>query len=317
MKIGIALLLLGVFLSAAQAQTGKWPEKPVRMITPFAAGGTVDIGARMIAAKLTEGFGQQFIVDNRGGAGGTIGAELAVRAKPDGYTIILGASTYTTSAALHILPYDPVKDITPISLVNIGPLIVTVPVALAANLNEFMQVLRAKPGVLNFGSPGTGTGAHIAGVLFQQMSGTSMVHVPYKADGPALGDLAAGQIHMMLHSGPSLLPMVKAGKLRMLAVTSEKRWPTLPDLPAVNEVVPGYQYTAWHGIWGPAGMPKNIITRLNQSLVRILESPDVQERWRADGREAVHSTPEGFARVIARDIAKWKKVVKEANIKAD
>ena len=314
--IGMLLLALGVSVSAAQAQTGKWPVKPVRVITPFAAGGSVDVVARMLAAPLSEEYGQQFIVDNRGGA--TIGAELAALAKPDGYTFILGASAYTSSAALYKLPYDPVKGVTPVSMVNIGPLIVTVnPSMKAENFKEFLELLRSKPGAFNFGSPGTGSGAHLASALFQQMSGINMVHVPYKSDALAMGDLLSGQVHVIFASGPALLPMAKAGKLRMLAVTTEKRWPTLPELPAVGEFVPGYQNTAWHGVWGPAGIPKDIVARLNQSIVRILKTPSVQERLRADGREPTYSTPEEFGRIIERDVAKWKKVVQLANIKLE
>ena len=321
MKSRCALLLLIVLaaaLPAAQAQTGKWPERPVRMIVPFPAGGSTDIVARVLAARFAEEFGQQFVVDNRGGGGGTIGAEIAARATPDGYTIIVLASSYAAAAALYKLPYDPVTGIAPISMINTGALIFSVHASMkVSNLKEFIEFLRAKPGVLNFGSPGTGSAPHLASALFQQMSGTNMVHVPYKGDAPAIADLLAGQIHVMLLSGPALFPQIKAGRLRALAVTTEQRSPAMPDLPAISELVPGYSHSAWNGMWAPAGTSREIIMRLNQALARILKQPEVQERLRADSREPAHSTPEEFGRVIARDVAKWTKVVKAGNIKVD
>ena len=314
----VLALALAAALPAAQAQTGKWPSKPVRVIVPFPAGGSTDIVARILAARLSEEFGQQFVVDNRGGAGGTIGAEIAARAEPDGYTVIVVASSYVTAAALYKLPYDPVKGIAPISMINTGALMLSVNASMkVANLKEFIELVRAKPGALNFGSPGTGSAPHLAAVLFQQMTGTSMVHVPYKGDAPAIADLLAGQIHVMLLSGPALFPQIKAGRLRALAVITEQRSPAMPDLPAISELVPGYSQTAWNGMWAPAGTPREIISRLNQALGRILKQPEVQERLRAVGREPAHTTPEEFGRVIARDVAKWSKVVKAGNIKVD
>ena len=314
----VLALALAAALPAAQAQTGKWPSKPVRVIVPFPAGGSTDIVARILAARLSEEFGQQFVVDNRGGAGGTIGAEIAARAEPDGYTVIVVASSYVTAAALYKLPYDPVKGIAPISMINTGALMLSVNASMkVANLKEFIELVRAKPGALNFGSPGTGSAPHLAAVLFQQMTGTSMVHVPYKGDAPAIADLLAGQINVMLLSGPALFPQIKAGRLRALAVITEQRSPAMPDLPAISELVPGYSQTAWNGMWAPAGTPREIISRLNQALGRILKQPEVQERLRAVGREPAHTTPEEFGRVIARDVAKWSKVVKAGNIKVD
>jgi tripartite-type tricarboxylate transporter receptor subunit TctC len=317
-RCALLLLALAAALPAAHAQTEKWPVKPVRVVVPFPAGGSTDIVARLLGARLSEEFGQQFVVDNRGGAGGTIGAEIVVRANPDGYTIIVLASSYATAAALYKLPYDPVKDIAPISLINTGPLIFSINASTkVANLKEFIELLRAKPGALNFGSPGTGSAPHLSAALFQQMSGTNMAHIPYKGDAPAIADLLAGQIHVMLLSGPALLPLVKAGRLRALAVTTAQRWPALPDLPAISEMVPGYYHNAWNGMWAPAGTPRAIIMRFNQALGRILKLPEVQERLRADGREPTHTTPEEYGLVIARDIAKWSKVVKAGNIKVD
>ncbi len=220
----LLLLVLAAALSAAQAQTGKWPEKPVRVVVPFPSGGTTDIVARMMTARLAEEFGQQFGVDNRGGAGGMIGAEIAARTNPDGYTITVVASSYATNAAHYKLPYDPVKDVAPISMVNIVPFILAVhPSVKAASLQEFIELARAKPGALNFATPGTGSTTHLAAELFWQLTGTAMVHVPYKGNAPALADLLGGQVHATFATGVVLDPQIKAGKLRALAVTTRQR----------------------------------------------------------------------------------------------
>ncbi len=312
------LLALAAAIPLAHAQTGKWPEKPVRVIVPFAPGGGVDIVARMLAPRLSEEFGQSFVVDNRAGAAGTVGAEIAARANPDGHTVILVASTYATSATLYKLPYDPIKGIAPITLVVTGPYILAMhPSVKATNLKEFIELAHAKPGALNFGSSGTGGILHLAAELFRQMTKTDMVHVPYKGDAPAITALLGGEIQFTFGTPLATFPQIRAGKLRGIAVTSEQRSPAMPDLPAISELVPGYSATLWYGVWAPAGTPKEIVSRLNQALARILKRPDVQERLRADGVEPAHSTPEEFARVIAREIAMWSKVVKAGNIKVD
>ena len=318
MKTASVLLLfaLAAALPAVQAQTGKWPDKPVRVIVPFPPGGTTDIVARTFAPKLSEEYGQQFIVDNRGGAGGAIGAEIAARANADGYTIIVVTSSYAANAVLYKLPYDPVKGIAPVSMISILPFILAVhPSVKAGNLKEFIELLRAQPGVLNFGSPGTGSTPHLAGELFQQMSKTKLVHVAYKGDGPALTDLLGGQIQTILATELVMGAQIKAGKVRALGITTAKRTPAMPDLPAIGEQVPGYAVDGWAGLWAPAGTPLAIVSRLNQSVARILKLPEVQERLRAGGADAAPSTPEAFARVIAQDIATWSKVVKAVNIK--
>jgi tripartite-type tricarboxylate transporter receptor subunit TctC len=314
----LLVLALAAALPAAQGQTGKWPEKPVRVVVPFPPGGTTDVVARTFAPRLSEEYGQQFVVDNRGGAGGAIGAEIAARANPDGYTIIVVTSSYAANAVLYKLPYDPVKGIAPISMISILPFILVVhPSVNAGNLKEFIELARAQPGVLNFGSPGIGSTPHLAGELFQQMTRTKMVHVAYKGDGPALTDLLGGQIQAMVATELVLGPQIKARKLRALAVTTAQRSPAMPDLPAIGELVPGYSVDGWAGMWAPAGTPKEIVSRLNQSVAHILKLPDVQERLRAGGAEPAHSTPEAFARAITQDIATWSKVVKAGNIRID
>lgn len=317
-RCALLLLALAAALSVAQAQTGKWPDKAVRVVVPFAPGGATDVVARIMAPRLSEEFGQQFVVDNRAGAGGAIGSELVVRANPDGYTIMVGASSYASNAALYKLTYDPITGIAPVTLITTGPFIVGIhPSVKAANLKEFIELARAKPGSLTFGSSGTGGVPHLATEHFRQMTNTNMIHIPYKGDAPAIIDLLGGQIQFFFGGPLVLAPHIHAGKLRGLAVTSEKRSRVMPDLPAVSEQVPGYAATTWFGMWAPLGMPKEIVSQLNQAIERILKKPEVQERLRGDGMEAAHNTPEEFSRFIATDIAKWTKVVKAGNIKVD
>jgi tripartite-type tricarboxylate transporter receptor subunit TctC len=319
MKIRRALLLaLVAALPSAHAQSGKWPERSVRTVVPFAPGGATDVMARLLAPRLMEAFGQQFIIDNRAGAGGTIGAEIVARANPDGYTIVVTAATYATSAALYKLPYDPVKGIAPVSMLGASPIILTVnPGVKAANLKDFIELARAKPGALNYGSSGTGSILHLSGELFRQMTKTQMVHVPYKGDAPAIADLIGGQIQVMFAPALTVTPHIKSGRLRGIAVTSERRSSLMPELPAIAEQLPGYSAITWYGMWAPAKTPNEIILRLNQALGRMLQQPELIERLRSDGVEPAHSTPEEFGRALAREIATWSKVVEIGNIKID
>lgn len=305
-------------LPFSHAQTAKWPEKSVRAIVPFAPGGATDVVARIVAPKLSEEFGQSFIIDNRAGAGGSIGVDLMVRANPDGYTILIGASSYTSNAALYKLSYDPITGVSPVTLITRGPFVLTVhPTVRATNLKEFIELARAKPGSLSFGSSGTGGVPHLATELFRQMSKTQMTHVPYKGDAPAITDLLGGQIQFFM-GGPLVLQQhINAGKLRGIAVSTEKRSPIFPDLPAINEALPGYSAMTWFGLWAPLGTPKEIVTRLNQSIGRILKLPDVLERLRANGMEAGHNTPEEYNRFIAQEIAKYTRVVKDGGIRVE
>ncbi len=314
----LLLLALAAALPVAQAQTGKWPEKPVRVVVPTGAGSGTDRVARMLAARLSAEFGQQFIVDNRAGASGMIGAEIVVRAIPDGHTLAVSPPSLAFNAALYKLTYDPIKGIAPIAMIGTGPLILAVhPSVKAANLKEFIELARAKPGALTVGSSGTGSNLHLAAELFQQMTKTDMVHVPYKGQAAAIINLLGGQIQLIFGAAQPVVSQIKTGKLRGIAVTSEQRWPAMPDLPAISELLPGYSAGFWYGMWAPAGTPKEIVSRLNQALARFLKQPEVQEGLRTDGVEPAHSTPEEFARVIAREIATWSKVVKDGNIKVD
>ncbi len=318
--VWMSLILSAVATNALSqpAQNTAWPDKPVRVVVPFAAGGSTDIIARVLAARLAQEFGQQFIIDNRGGAGGSTGAEIVVRANPDGYTLIIVATSYATNAALYKLPYDPVKGITPVALLHSGPFLLALNNSVsAASVKDFIETLRAKPSGFNYGSSGIGGASHLATELFKQMTGTPSTHVPYKGDAPAISDLIGGQVQFILSSVPALIQHVKGGRVRALAVTTAQRWPDLPELPAVAETVPGYEHTSWNGLWGPAGMPRAMVARLNQTLARLLKLPDVQEKLRADGRAPAHTSPDEFARIIERDIAKWSKVVKAGDIKVN
>ncbi len=312
------LLALAAALPAAHAQTEKWPVKPVRIVVPFTPGGSTDRTARLLAARLSKEYGQQFIVDNRAGAGGTIGSEIVARANPDGYTLAVVPSSFAINAALYKLPYDPVKGIAPIAMMVTGPLVLTVhPSVKAAGLKEFIALVRAKPAAIRYGSTGAGTNIHLAGELFQQMTRTDMLHIPYKGQAAAIIDLLAGEIQLMFSGAGTMLPHITAGKLRGIAVTTERRSPALPDLPAISELLPGYSADFWSGMWAPAGTPKAIVARLNQEIAAFLKQPDVQARLRAEATEPAHTTPEEFARVIAREIATWSKVVKAGRIKVD
>ncbi len=314
----LILLALAFALPDAYPQSGKWPDKPVRVVVPFAPGGGTDIVARLLSVRLSEEFGQQFVVDNRGGAGGIIGTEIVAKAAPDGYTLCMVSASYSANPALYRLSYDPVKGIAPIGLIAAGPLIMVVnPAVKAHSLKEFLALARARPEAINFGSSGTGSSIHLAFELFRQLTQIPMQHIPYKGTGPALTDLLGGQIQFMFSSAPAAIPQIKAGKLRALAVTIEKRARSMPELPAIGEQVPGFQYSSWYGMWGTAGTPKDTIGRLNQALAQILVRPELQERLRADGVEPAHSTPDEFTRLLDREIATWKKVVKAGNIKIE
>ena len=315
----LLLLALAAAIPAAHAQTGKkWPEKPVRMIVALSPGGSVDTIARMVAARLSEKFGEQFIVDNRVGAGTTIGTAIVARADPDGYTIMMLSPAFASSAVLYKLPYDPVKAIAPIAMVADGPMFLAMhPGVKAGNLKEFIGLARAKPGTLNYGSGGVGSSTHLATELFRQMTGTDLVHVPYKGIGAAIADLIGGQIQFYIAPAAAVFPHVETGRLRIIAVTGEQRAQVMPEVPAITELVPGYLASFWYGLAAPAGTPKAIIASLNEEVAHILKQPEVQKRLRGYSLEPTHSTPAGFARRIARDITMWSKVVKTGNIKVN
>ncbi|MDB5874269.1 MAG: hypothetical protein JWQ07_3711 [Ramlibacter sp.] len=314
-RLALALPLAAAFPGMVFSQVSRWPDKPVKVVVPFPAGGSTDAVARLVSIKLSEEYGQQFVIDNKPGAGGSIGAEFVVRAPPDGYTLCVVTSSYAPNAVLYKVPYDPVTGIAPISMISNLPLILVVNSSLKANnLKEFLDLLRAQPGVLNFGSSGAGGTPHLAAELLQQLTGTKMVHVAYKGESPALNDLLAGQVQATIGTELALGPHIKSGKLRAIAITNSQRSPNLPDLPTVGELVPGFVADGWAGMWAPAGTPPEIVQKLNKSIARILTLPDVQEKLRASGAQPAPTTPDEFGRWIARDVVTWTRVVKTANI---
>lgn len=312
----IVVACTALFTTCASAQG--WPERPIKIIVPYAPGGNIDITARTIQPGLSELLHQTVVVDNRTGAGGTIGSDIAAKSPPDGYTILVGSSgTLTIAPSLYPRnPYNPVRDFAPVSLVSVVPLVLEVhPSVPAKNVKELIALAKTKPGKLTMSSSGTGTTNHLAGEMFQSMSGTRFIHVPYKGSGPALVDLMGGQVDLMFDQLSSSANYIKTGKLRALAVCGEKRAAILPDLPTVAESgVPGFEATTVSGLVVPAGTPHDIISKLNAATVKVMARPAVKERFASFGAEAVSSTPEAFGKFIKEDFAKWTKVVKDANI---
>ena len=293
-----------------------YPTKPIRLIVPFAPGGASDIVARTMTQKLNDGFRMPVVVDNRPGGGGTIGTEIAVRANPDGYTMILVSGSYAANAALYKLPYDPVNDVAPIVLIGeSGYLVALNPSVPVKSIKELIAYDKANPGKLNYGSGGNGSSNHLATELFNQMAGTRMTHVPYKGTVLSLSDLLSGQIQLIVGSLPLTIPQVKANRLRGIAVTAAKRSNALPDIPTVGETVTGFEVAQWYAILGPKALPRDIVSRWNNEINRILQLSDVKERLTGDGMEPAGGAPERYREVLENDVAKWQKVVKTAGIK--
>ena len=299
----------------AHAQT-KYPTKPVRLIVPFAPGGGTDIVARTLAKNLTEYFGQSVVVDNRAGGGGTIGAETTVRAVPDGYTIAMVSGSYGANAALFKLPYDPINDITPISLIGeTGFLVSLHPGVPAKTIKELISYAKANPSKLNYASTGTGGITHLATELFDIMAGTKMTHVPYKGTGPAITDVLGGQVQLIFGAMPAMVPQHKSGRLRGIGVTTGKRVPAIPDIPTIGETIPGYEAVLWYGAWGPKNLPKEIVARWNSEIARAMQTPEMKERMASEGLEPAGGPPTQLGDMLKREIPKWIRVVKEANVK--
>ena len=312
-----ALLLLAAALAThSVAQT--YPTKAIRMIVPFPPGGPNDILGRVMAQRLSEQLGQQVVIDNRGGAGGLIGAEIAARAAPDGYTLIFaGTATLAINPGLHKkLPYDPLKDFAAVSLVGTAPsMLVVHPSLPVKTVKDLIALARAKPGQLNFASAGVGTPPHLAGELFKSMAGVDMTHVPYKGGGPALNDLLGGQIGVYFSGISSALPYVKEGRLRGIAVTSAKRTAVMPELPTVAESgLPGYEVGNWYAIVAPAGTAPAIIARLNAEIVKALAAAEVKKRFLDLAADPIGSTPAELAKYNRSEIAKWARALKAAGI---
>jgi tripartite-type tricarboxylate transporter receptor subunit TctC len=322
MKPLVAALACACALSPAmaQGQGESYPVKPVRLFIGLAPGGATDIQARLFAQKLSESMGRTFIVENRAGAGGTIAYAQVAKSPPDGYTLMGISSGYTITPSIYSkLPYDPLKDFAPVSLVVQAPFLLLVHPSLPVkSVKDLLALAKARPGSLDAASAGQGSSTHMAFELFRTMASVKITHIPYKGTGPALVDALAGQVHMLFGNVLSSLVHAKSGRLRALAVTTAGRSKVLPDLPTIAEAgVPGYENSTWFGIIVPAGTPSAVVAKLNAELVKASRSPEIIERIAPDGGEPVGSTPEQFGAHIAREISRWRKVVKDAGIKME
>ena len=312
----IFVCVVMLFAGGALAAIGDYPSKPVRLIVPFAPGGGTDIVARVLAQKLTESFKQTVIVDNRAGGGGTLGVETAVRASPDGYTMIIMSGSYATTAAMFKMSFDPVNDILPMGLIGDTAFVLVLhPAVPLKSVAELVAHAKAKPGGLNYASSGTGGIAHLSGELFDLLAGTRMTHIAYKGTGPATNDLLGGQVQLLFGSAPAVVPLIRAGRLRALAVTTLKRMSSFPELPTIDEAgVKGYEVVLWYGVLGPKGLPKAMVERWNTEIRKATKLPDMRERLLSEGFEIDDSPPSVFQALLKRDVAKWQKVVKEAKV---
>ncbi|MDB5921513.1 MAG: hypothetical protein JWN13_449 [Betaproteobacteria bacterium] len=298
-----------------------YPSKPIRWIVPFPPGGGTDVISRALAQKLTEAWGQQVVADNRPGSGGTIGLAAAAKLPADGYNIVLGqlANVAIAPALYAKLPYDPIKDFTPVTLALTSPLILVAHPSLPAkNVKELIALAKAKPDSVTFGSPGNGTTGHLGTEIIKTAGGVKMTHIPYKGASPAFTGLLSGEISVYMSSIQPAIPMLNAGRVRALGVTSAKRMATLPNVPTISESgLPGYEVTNWYGVMMPAGVPKEVLTKIHAELVKILKMPDVQQRFQAEGGDTTSNTPEQFAAFIKTEITKWSKAVRESGAKVD
>jgi tripartite-type tricarboxylate transporter receptor subunit TctC len=318
---GSAVFFAFAVTQSAHAQRDAvYPSKPIRLIIPFAPGGGTDLTARAIAVKLTEAWGQTVVPDNRAGANGTIAVDIATKSPPDGYTLTMISSSHSVNSSLYKnLPYDLTRDLSPITQATTQPYALVVhPSVAAKSVKELIALAKAKPNSMTYGSSGLGGLSHLSGALLSSLAGIQLIHVPYKGGAPALNDVVGGQIQMLFSTLLQSDTQRKAGRVRALAVTTKKRSPGAPDLPTMEEAgVPGYEVAGWYGMLAPAKTPRPIIDKLNKEIVRILHSPDVQGRLAADGSEAVGNTPEQFGAHIKSEVAKWQKVIKEADIRVD
>ena len=323
MRTTLAMLVIAAMLpmaTPASAQTQSYPDKPIRIVSPFPVGGIADTFAREIGRKLTEAWGQPVVVDNRTGAGGNIGADIVAKSAPDGYTLVMGnIGTHAVNVSLFpTMPFDTIKDFTPIAhVLDAEGLLVVNPSIKATTVPELIALARSEPGKLSYGSGGMGTTSHLAGELFKSLTKVDIVHVPYKGNVPAITDLLGGQTSMAFATMPTVLPQVRAGKLRALAVLGTTRSPALPDVPTVAESVPGFEVSNWIGMFGPAGMPPAIVAKLNAEVQKIMRSPEIQKRLETEGAKFLPMSPEQFALFQKSELAKWAKTIKDANIKVD
>ena len=316
-----AVVIVSVVLAAMPplATAQGYPAKPIRWISPWPAGGANDIFSRAIGQKIAESLGQQVLVDNRPGAAGTIGSDIAAKAPADGYTLVMGSSpTHAIAPALYpALPYDPVRDFAAVTLVGSVPnVLVLHPSVPAKTVKEFIAVAKARPGKLNFASTGNGTSQHLSAELFKFMAGLDMVHIPYKGTAPALTELVAGQVDLAFENMPALIPHIQAGRLRALAVTTTKRSAVMPELPTIAEAaLPGYDASVWFGVFAPAGTPRPVIDRLHGEILKALQTQDLKSRMIAMGTDVSGMGPDDFSAYVRKEIPKWANLVKAAGVK--
>ena len=319
--VASSAITLCLVLAAASAQAQTWPSKPVRFIVPFPPGGGTDVLARTITPKLSEGLGQQIVVDNRTGAGGMIGVDIAAKSPTDGYTMLVATvGPISINPSLYAkMSYDPVKDLAPVTLAgDIFNVLIVHPALPAQSVKALIALARARPGELNYGSSGTGAADHLAAELFQVMTKTRMVHIPYKGGPLAMVDLISGNLQLMFSTVPTAVGLIKGGKVRAMAITNSNRFPSMPELPTVAEAgIPGFAVNNWCGIFVAAGTPAEVVTRLNAELVKVLAMPDVKKRLLDNGIGAVSNTPQQFATYIRAETTKWASVIKAANVKVD
>jgi tripartite-type tricarboxylate transporter receptor subunit TctC len=315
----LALLAAAIFLACGEAWAQSYPAKPVKIVVAFPPGGGNDFIGRFIAQRLSVSLGQQFVVENRPGAGGTIGVEIGLKAPPDGYTLTLISNSYTVNPSLYKIRFDPVADMTPVIQISQGPYVIVVhPSVPAKSLKELIELAKAKPDALFFASSGQGSVAHLATELFASMAGFKLNHVPYKGTGPALTDTIGGQTGALFGSVTTTLPHVRAGRLRALAVTTAGRLAAEPDIPTVAEAgVPGYETVLWHGLIGPKGLPAPIVERLNAEVTKVLDLKDTADQLQNDGVSPAGGRPEQFREAIRKEIELWRKVVSEAGVKLE
>ncbi len=316
----VHLLLAAAALLPALACAQAWPAKPVRLVSPFPAGGGTDAFARPLAAQLSQQMGQQFIVDNRAGAGGTIGADHVAKSSADGYTFLVGAVHHTIAVSVYAkLPYDLARDLIPVTMVASVPSVVVVHPKVPVNsIKELIAYAKANPGKLNFGSAGNGTSHHLAGELFKVLTGSQMNHVPYKGAAPAMQDLLGGQVDLMFDGMGTSAPQIRGNKLRPLAVTTAARSPAFPEVPTMNEAgVPNYLVTTWYAIWAPAGTPPEIMNRLQAEVAKAMQAPSIKEVWTQQGATAGGNTPAEFGAFVKTEIAKWGEVAKASGARID
>lgn len=308
------LAVLLSFSAAVAAQD--YPSRAIRILIPAAPGGTTDLLARLVAGKLSEALKQPVLAENRASASGVIAGDQTAKAAPDGYTLMLAYHQHTINGAMTSLPYHPVNDFTPLTqLTRAGLLLVLNPSSSAKTLQEFVAWTKEKSGSLNYGSAGLGSGGHLAGELYKQMAGIKAEHIPYKGSGPSIVDLLAGRYDFSFAGMQAAAPHVRAGKLRGLAVTAPQRVAAMPDVPAVAEAIPGYEFVGWYGLVGPANLPAPVVSRLHEALIKMLAQPDMKDRILADGSEPVGNSPAEFRDFMHRDLAKWTKLVKESGAK--